>query len=141
MCLRCVADRMSKTTTFFIFHFLQNTKILQENHVLIVGIGVSTSPLKNTPLFLAKPPLNQQTVQAPLFRQLPYILVFHDPPPPAEREVPTMVHLLFHWFSGESLYYIYISFTQRRTDFDRLKKRNMNDRTIILLTSLLITLT
>ena len=34
----------------------------------IVCIRVST-PLKNAiPLFLAKPPLNQQTVQAPLFR-------------------------------------------------------------------------
>ena len=36
-----------------------------KNAAYIVGIGVST-PLKNTiPLFLAKPPLNQQTVQAP----------------------------------------------------------------------------
>ena len=112
---RCVADRMSKTTTFFIFHFLQNAKILQENHVHIVGIGVSTSPFKNTPLFLAKPPLSQQTVQASLFRQFPYILVF--------------------------VLYLHFLYTKE----DRLrqikKRRNTNDRTIILLTSLLITLT
>ena len=33
---RRAADRTSKTTTFFIFHFLQNTKILQENHVCLL---------------------------------------------------------------------------------------------------------
>ena len=48
-------------------------------------------------------------------------------------------YLLFHWFKDES-YYIYIFFTQRTTDFDRLK-RNMNDGTIVFLTSLLIALT
>ena len=38
----------------------------------IVCIGVSTLPLKNTtPLFLAKHPLNLQTVKAPLYRQSP----------------------------------------------------------------------
>ena len=31
---RRVADRTSKTTTFIIFHFLWNTKILGENHVI-----------------------------------------------------------------------------------------------------------
>ena len=31
--LRCAADRTSKTTTLFIFHFLYNTKILRENNV------------------------------------------------------------------------------------------------------------
>ena len=30
---RCAADRMSKTTMLFIFHFLYNTDILWENHV------------------------------------------------------------------------------------------------------------
>ena len=41
-------------------------------------------PLRNTtPFFLAKPPLNQQTVQAPLFRQSsPSILFFCEPLPP-----------------------------------------------------------
>ena len=33
---RRAADHTSKTTTFFIFHFLQNTKILQENHVCLL---------------------------------------------------------------------------------------------------------
>ena len=33
---RCAADRMPKTATFFIFHFLQNTKILLENYVFII---------------------------------------------------------------------------------------------------------
>ena len=49
------------------------------------------------------------------------------------------IYLLFHWFSGDN--YIYISFTQRTADFDRLKKRNMNDGTIVFLKSLLVTLT
>ena len=44
---------------------------------------------------------------------------------------------LVQWWK---LYYIYIFFTQRTTDFDRLK-RNMNDGTIVFLTSLLIALT
>ena len=44
---------------------------------------------------------------------------------------------LVQWWK---LYYIYIFFTQRTTDFDRLK-RNMNDGTIVFLTSLLIFLT
>ena len=49
-------------------------------------------------------------------------------------------YLLFHWFKDES-YDIYIFFfTQRATDFDRLKT-NMNDGTIVFLTSLLIALT
>ena len=40
---------------------------LTQSYKTIVGIGVST-PLKNTTLlFLSKPPLNQQTVQAPPF--------------------------------------------------------------------------
>ena len=43
-----------------------------------------TPHLKNTTsFFLAKPPLNQQTVQALPFLGNPrYILVFQDPPPP-----------------------------------------------------------
>ena len=32
---RCAADRMSKTTMLFIFHFLYNTDILWENHVYL----------------------------------------------------------------------------------------------------------
>ena len=32
---RCAADRTSKATTLFIFHFLYNTKILRENHVYL----------------------------------------------------------------------------------------------------------
>ena len=43
----------------------------------IVGIGVSTSPLKHTiPSFLPSSPLYQQTVQSPLY------IGFQDPPPP-----------------------------------------------------------
>ena len=45
------------------------------------------------------------------------------------------IDLLFHWFSGEN--YIYIFFTQKTTDFDRLE-RIMNDGTIIFLMSFLI---
>ena len=46
----------------------------------IVCIGVSTPLQKHHPLFLVKPALNLQTVQAPPpFRQSPYILVFHAP--------------------------------------------------------------
>ena len=44
---------------------------------------------------------------------------------------------LVQWWK---LYYIYIFFTQRTTDFDKLK-RNMNDGTIVFLTSLLSVLT
>ena len=76
-------DRTSKTTTFFIFHFLFNIKILRENHVYLFVIW------------------------------------------------------LVQWWK---LYYIYIFFTQRTIDFHRLK-RNMNDGTIVFLTSLLIALT
>ena len=52
--------------------------------VCIVCIGVSTPPSKILlPSFLPSPPLNLQTVQAPLFRQSPpYILVFRAHPPP-----------------------------------------------------------
>ena len=75
---RCAADRTSKTT-FFIFHFLYNTKILRENHVYL---------------------------------------------------------WLVQWWK---LYYIYIFFTQRTTNFHRLK-RNMNDGTIVFLKTLLIAL-
>ena len=39
-------------------------------------------PPSETPPPLDKAPLNLQTVQAPLFRQSPYILVFRGPPPP-----------------------------------------------------------
>ena len=50
------------------------------------------------------------------------------------------ISLLFHWFNGQKLYYIYVFFTQRMTDFDRLK-RIIDDGTIVFLTSLLIDLT
>ena len=36
---RCATDRTSKATTFFIFRFLYNTKILRENHVYCYLIG------------------------------------------------------------------------------------------------------
>ena len=54
-----------------------------------------------------------------------------------ENHVYLFVVRLVQWWK---LYYIYIFFTQRTTDFHRLK-RNMNDETIIFLTSLLIPLT
>ena len=44
------------------------------------------------------------------------------------------IYLLFHWFRVKIVLCIYIFFTQRTTDFNRLK-RNMNDGTIFLLTS------
>ena len=50
------------------------------NNYYIVCIGVSTPLQKHHPLFLVKPALNLRTVQPP-FRQSPYILVFHAPPP------------------------------------------------------------
>ena len=37
---RCAADPTSKTTAFFIFNFLENTKILQENHVNLFCISL-----------------------------------------------------------------------------------------------------
>ena len=49
------------------------------------------------------------------------------------------VYLLFHWFNGENCV-IFTFFTQRTTDFDKLK-RNMNDGIIIFLMSLLSVLT
>ena len=46
--------------------------------------GINPSLKNSTPLFLAKPPLNQQTVPPPPlppFQAIPpYILVFQDPP-------------------------------------------------------------
>ena len=36
---KCVTDYTSKTTIFFIFRFLYNTKILRENHVYCYLIG------------------------------------------------------------------------------------------------------
>ena len=68
---------------FFFSYLSFNDVDIIENHLHpIVCIGVSTSPQKHHPLFLAKPPpLNLQTVQAPLFKQPPYILVFGKIPP------------------------------------------------------------
>ena len=80
---RCATDPTSKTTTFFIFCFLYNTKIVPENHVYLFVIW------------------------------------------------------LVQWWK---LYYIYIFFTQRMTDFDRLEKKHewWNNHFLM---SLLITLT
>ena len=51
------------------------------NLMTIVYIEVLPPPLKNTtPSFLPISPLNLLTVQAPLFRQPPSILYFHNPP-------------------------------------------------------------
>ena len=52
--------------------------------LFIVGIGVSTPPppSKTPPhSFLSSLPLNQQTVQAPPFRQSPQYIGFSRPPP------------------------------------------------------------
>ena len=58
----------------------------------IVGIGVSTPPQKHPPppLFLAKPPLNQQTVQAPPLPFLgnpPLYIGFSRPPQKSDLSV------------------------------------------------------
>ena len=50
-------------------------------------IGVSTPPQKYHTLFLTKPPLNLQTLQAPFFR--------HPPPPP--------LYIGFLWTPSENL--------------------------------------
>ena len=53
-------------------------KIIQKYYSVHWGI--------NPPSFLPSPPLNQQTVQAPLFRQSPSsISFFHDPSPPKKK--------------------------------------------------------
>ena len=49
-------------------------------HSVHWGIN-SPPPQKHYPLFLAKPPLNQQTVQVPLFRQYPPLYRFFVNPP------------------------------------------------------------
>ena len=53
------------------------------------------------------------------------------------KKIMCIVIWLVQWWK---LHYIYISFTQRTTHFDRLR-RNMSDGTIVFLTSLLIALT
>ena len=71
-------------------------------------IAVSTPSLKNTtPFFLANPPLNQQTVQAPLFRQSsPRILIFREAPPPLKSWI---FFRMLAVLETENLYvYIYI---------------------------------
>ena len=66
----------------FSFEFCQIFK--SKNTSAIVCIRVST-PLKNTtPLFLAKPPLNQQNFQAPLFKKSS----LNNPPPPKMSDPP-----------------------------------------------------
>ena len=46
---------------------------------MLSPLFVSTSGV-TAPLFLAKPLLNLQTVQAHLFRQSPYVFIFHESP-------------------------------------------------------------
>ena len=50
------------------------------------------------------------------------------------------IYFLFDWFSGWKLLYIYTFFTQRTPDLDRLE-RNMDNETIVFVTSLLTALT
>ena len=58
-------------------NFLSFSSILTTCLEQSVYTGVSTTlPLKNTPLFLARPPWNLQTVQAPFFRQSPLYIGF-----------------------------------------------------------------
>ena len=52
--------------TFFVPNLIYE-RPFSFQRVFIVGIGVSTPPQKHDLLFLAKPPLNQQTVQGPPF--------------------------------------------------------------------------
>ena len=61
------------------FNPANNTSTIQSHYIVCTG---ASSPLKNTiPLFIAKPPLNWQTVQAPPFQAItPSILVFCEPP-------------------------------------------------------------
>ena len=61
-----------------------HSKTIGSNRFLMrhsVHWGIKPSLRNTTLLFLAKPLLNLQTVQAPLLRQSPSILVFHEPPP------------------------------------------------------------
>ena len=58
-----------------------------------------------------------------------------------QRSYEKIVYLFVVWLvQWWKLYYIYIFFTQKITDFDRLKT-NMSDGTIVFLTSLLIAIT
>ena len=49
------------------------------------------------------------------------------------------IYLLFDWFGGEIVLHLYFLFNLWMRDFHRLK-RNMNDGTIVFMTSLLIAL-
>ena len=49
------------------------------------------------------------------------------------------VYFLFHWFNGESCMFLFLLHKRRQTSKEL--KRNMNDGTIVFLTSLLIVLT
>ena len=57
--------------------------------MIIVCIWVSTTPKITTPSFLSSPPppLNLQTVQAPLFRQFPLYIDFSLPLPPSHLKI------------------------------------------------------
>ena len=60
-----------------------------DKDILIVCIGISTPPQKHHPLFIAKPPLNRQTVQVPpFFRQSPPLYWFFvNPPSPPKSQI------------------------------------------------------
>ena len=69
------------THIYLVFFRFVELSSARDQSIYIVGIGVSTPlPSKTPPLFLAKPPLNQQTVQAPPFRQSPLYIGFSRPP-------------------------------------------------------------
>ena len=81
-------------------------------------IKVLTSPLKNTtPLLLAKPPLNLQIFQAPLFRHsLLYLFFVNSQPPPPQPPLqpqtpPPPPHLKVGFFKENPKYLSFSSLT------------------------------
>ena len=69
-------------------HLPRQTKTPDKSNMLHNGHWGINPPSKTPPpLSCQAPPLNQQTVQTPPpFEAIPpYILVFHDPPPPKSR--------------------------------------------------------
>ena len=76
-----------------------------DKDILIVCIGISTPPQKHHPLFIAKPPLNRQTVQVPPFLGNPPLYIGFSwtllPPPKSQifKWAPQnikVLHLLYH---------------------------------------------